>query len=125
MLLGDRNSNFDVASARILDGTLNLSNFQADGSCRLSKRGVPLCKSGASMPQRLFSVLTSNRSVFVLPGTFSYKGEYSWLDEILMPAESLPFAWKSPFVESQYDSGVVYSPKDASDHALVYVRLNW
>jgi hypothetical protein len=125
MLLGDRNSNFDVASARILDGTLNLSSFQADGDCRLSKRGVPLCKAGSSMPQRLFSVLTSNKSVFVLPGTFSYKGEYSWLDDILMPAESLPFAWKSAFSESQYDSGVVYSPKDASDHALVYVKLNW
>jgi hypothetical protein len=125
MLVGDRNSNFDVASARILDGTLNLSSFQADGGCRLSKRGVPLCKSGASLPRRLFSVLTSNKSAFILPGTFSYKGEYSWLDEILMPAESLPFAWKSAFLESQYDSGVVYSPKDASDHALVYVKLNW
>ncbi len=125
MLVGDRNSNFDVASARILDGTLNLSSFQADGGCRLSKRGVPLCKSGASLPQRLFSVLTSNKSVFVLPGTFSYKGEYSWLDDILMPAESLPFAWRSAYLESQYDSGVVYSPRDASDHALVYVKLNW
>jgi hypothetical protein len=125
MLLGDRNSNFDVASARILDGTLNLSSFQADGGCRLSKRGAPLCKSGASMPQRLFSVLTSNKTVFTLPGTFSYKGEFSWLDDIMMPAESLPFAWKSAFSESQYNSGVVYSPKDASDHALVYVKLNW
>lgn len=125
MLLGDRNSNFDVASARILDGTLNLSSFQAEGGCRLSKRGVPLCKSGVALPQRLFSVLTSNKAVFALPGTFSYKGEYSWLDDILMPAESLPFAWKSAFSESQYNSGVVYSPKDASDHALVYVKLNW
>jgi hypothetical protein len=125
LLLGDRNSDFDVASARILDGTLNLSSFQAEGGCRLSKRGVPLCKAGVSMPQRLFSVLTSNKSVFVLPGTFSYKGEYSWLDDILMPAESLPFAWKSAFSEAQLDSGVVYSPRDASDHALVYVKLNW
>jgi hypothetical protein len=125
MLLGDRNSNFDVASAKILDGSLSLSNFQNDGACRLSKRGVPLCKAGASLPQRLFSVLTSNKSVFRLPGTFSYKGEYSWLDDILMPAESLPYAWRSAFQEAQYDSGVVYSPKDASDHAMVYVRLNW
>ena len=42
-----------------------------------------------------------------------------------MPAESLPFAWKTAFSEGEYDSGVIYTPKNASDHALVYVKLNW
>jgi predicted extracellular nuclease len=125
MVLGDRNGNFDVASARILEGTLALQNFRKDGGCRLSKRGVPICKSGTSLPQRLFSVFARNERVHSLPGTFSYEGEYSWLDDILMPAESLPFAWKSPFREGEFDSGVVYAPKSASDHALVYVKLNW
>ena len=125
LVLGDRNGNYDVASARILEGSLVLQNFRTDGGCRLSKRGVPICKTGLSLPQRLFSVFIGNERVHSLPGTFSYEGEYSWLDDILMPAESLPFAWKSPFKEGQYDSGVIYAPKSASDHALVYVKLNW
>lgn len=125
MVLGDRNGNYDVASARILEGSLVLQNFRTDGGCRLSKRGVPICKSGISIPQRLFSVFARNERVHSLPGTFSYEGEYSWLDDILMPAESLPFAWKTPFREGEYDSGVIYSPKNASDHALIYARLNW
>lgn len=125
LVLGDRNGNYDVASARILEGSLVLQNFRKDGGCRLSKRGIPICKTGSSLPQRLFSVFARNERVHSFPGTFSYEGEYSWLDDIMMPAESLPFAWKSPFRESEFDSGVVYAPKGASDHALVYVKLNW
>jgi hypothetical protein len=70
-------------------------------------------------------VFARNERVHSLPGTFSFEGEYSWLDDILMPAESLPFARKSAFTEGEYDSGVIYAPKSASDHALVYVKLNW
>jgi hypothetical protein len=47
------------------------------------------------------------------------------LDDILMPAESLPFAWDEAATEGVFDSGVVYEESDASDHAMVYVRLNW
>ena len=125
LVMGDRNGNYDVASARILEGSLALQSFRKDGGCRLSKRGVPICKTGISLPQRLFSVFVQNERVHSFPGTFSYEGEYSWLDDILMPAESLPFAWKTAFSEGEYDSGVIYTPKDASDHALVYVKLNW
>jgi hypothetical protein len=125
MLLGDRNSNFDVASARILEGSLVLSSFAEKGPCRMSKRGVPLCAAQTELPRRLFSVVTSNESLKGLPGTFVYKGEYSWLDDILMPAESLRFAWRTAYSEGEYDSGVVSTPKDASDHAMVYTKLNW
>ena len=125
LVMGDRNGNYDVASARILEGSLVLQEFRTNGACRLSKRGVPICKVGTTLPQRLFSVFARNERVHSLPGTFSYEGEYSWLDDILMPAESLPFAWKNPYAEGEYDSGVVYAPKSASDHALVYVKLNW
>jgi hypothetical protein len=125
VLMGDRNSNFDVGSARILDGTITLKSFQDTPQCRLTKRGAPICRAGESYPQRLFSVLTGNPRVKSLPGTFEYKGEYSWLDEITMPAESLPFAWHTATSEGVYDSGAVYKPKGASDHAMVYVRLNW
>ena len=123
--LGDRNSNFDVASARILEGSLSLSSFGEKGPCRLIKRGVPLCIAESEMPRRLFSVLTSNAGVSTYPGTYSYKGEYSWIDEIALPAESLRYAWQTAFNEGEYASGVIYEPEGASDHALVYVKLNW
>ena len=125
LLAGDRNSNFDVASARILEGTLTLKSFQETAPCRLTKRGAPICKAGEAHPQRLFSVLTGNPKTKSLPGTFKYKDEYSWLDDILMPAESMPFSWVDAASEGISDSGVIYEEPEASDHAMVYVNLNW
>jgi hypothetical protein len=125
LLLGDRNSNFDVASARILEGSLALSSFYENGPCRMSKRGLPLCAADKELPRKLFSVITSNQSLQALPGTFNYKGDYSWLDDILLPAESLRFAWRTAFSEGDYESGVVSTPPDVSDHSMVYVKLNW
>lgn len=125
VVLGDRNSHFDSASAKILEGVITLRHFQEPGICRLSKRGVPLCQGGNALPQRLFSVLTLDKETRLQPGTYSYKGVYSWLDDILMPAESLPFAWAKYGKEGDYESGVLYQPVDASDHAMVWVALNW
>ena len=125
LVLGDRNSNFDTATAKILEGVLTLKHFQTNGPCRLSKRGVPLCQGHSALQQKLFSVLTMDPRIRTTPGTFQMKGVYSWLDDILMPAESLRFALRDPYVESQYDAGTIFDPKEASDHALVYVRLNW
>jgi len=125
VLLGDRNSDFDMASARVLEGTVTLKDFQGKGVCRLSKRGVPLCAAGTFAPQRLFSVLTTDPQTRHSQGTYRLKGAYSWLDEITVPAETLRFAWSRFDSEGDYDSGVMTKPSQASDHALAYVRLNW
>ena len=126
ILLGDRNSNFDSASAKILEGSLRLSHFQGEQPvCRLGKRGTPICQAGVERPQELFSVLTGDPQTKLLPGTYFYKKTYSWLDDIIMPAESLPFAWANPTSTGDYDSGVLYDYKYASDHAMVWVKLNW
>ncbi len=125
VVMGDRNANFDMASAKILDGSLRLSDFKADSYCRLSKRGVPLCKPGAQSAQILFSVLTTDPHTKLLPGSYTFKKVYSWLDDILISSDALPFAWTNYDKAADYDSGVVYEPKLASDHAMVYVRLNW
>lgn len=125
VVLGDRNSNFDVASAKILEGTLRLRNFQDTAPCRLSNRGVPLCQAGMTSPQRLFSVLTTDPQTKILAGTFKYGKEYSWLDEISMPSDSLRYAWTTFDSLGDYDSGVLSDYADASDHSLVWVKLNW
>lgn len=124
-VLGDRNSHFDCASARILEGSLVLRQFLEDGVCRLSKRGVPLCQAGSQQPQKLFSVLTTDPQSKLLPGTLQYQGEFSWLDDILMPSESLRFAWAGYDTPGDFDSGVVNSHRAASDHGMVWVKLNW
>lgn len=125
IVAGDRNSHLDSASAKILEGILSLNRFQEGGLCRLSKRGVPLCKPQAALPQVLFSVLTTDPQTSKQLGTFRYKNEYSWIDEILMSAESLRYAWADAASEGDYNSGVVYEPIEASDHAMVWVKLNW
>jgi len=125
LLLGDRNSHFDSASARILEGTLSLQHFQEEAPCRLSQRGAPLCAKGTAMPPRLFSVLLQDPQTRHFPGTYRYGTTYSWLDDILMPTPSLRFARRDRYREGEYATGIIYEPAEASDHALVYVRLNW
>lgn len=125
IVLGDRNADTLLASAKILMGNLTLASFQGGGACRLGKQGTPLCQAGVALPQILFSVLTLDPQTKLLHGTFTYKKEYSWLDDILLPTESLPLAWQNPGIAGDFNSGVVYSPSEASDHAMVWVTLNW
>lgn len=125
VVLGDRNSNYDAASAEILEGRLALNQFQGEATCRLTKRGVALCKKEVNLPQRLFSVLTQDPEAKLFPGTFLFENTYSWLDDILMPSESLRFAWERFDSEGNYAAGVISEPKAASDHSMVYTQLNW
>ncbi len=125
IVLGDRNANYDSASAKILDGSLHLTDFKTDSFCRLSKRGVPLCKPEVQTHQILYSVITNDPQTKEMPGTYKYKDTYSWIDDILLSTESLAFSWSSYDKPADYSSGVVYQPKKASDHAMVYVNLNW
>lgn len=125
IILGDRNSDFDSATARILEGSLSLKEFQGEAPCRLSKNGVPLCQPGYQKAQKFFSVLSLDPEVRGTGGTFTFKGDKSWLDEILLPQSSLPHAWSQFDREGNYNSGIVAEPEDASDHALVWVGLNW
>jgi len=125
-VLGDRNANFDLATAKILEGQVTLNDFRVDGPCRLSKRGVPICKIDTTKKeQKLFSVLTLDPETKLLPGTFVYKQEFSWLDDISVPAPALAFARAEDANEGNYDSFVVRTFDKASDHALVGVRLQW
>ncbi len=125
ILLGDRNSHFDTASAKILSGELTLRSFQGTAPCRLSKRGVPLCKPGNANPPTFTSVLTTDPEVKQTAGSYLYEKTFSWLDDILIPTSQLPFAFSKDGIEGNYESGVISKHEKASDHSLVYVRLNW
>jgi len=127
-MLGDRNDNFDAASAKILEGSLSLDNFRYGGNCRLSKSGLPLCQQDNNFPNKteeFVSVLDNLRSQ--IQGTLSYKGKYYWLDEILLPQNLSFFAKQRSNVAkiNDFTSGVVADQPEASDHSLVWVKLNW
>ena len=125
VLLGDRNSNYDSASARVLEGRTPLRLYQGTAPCRVSERGIPLCRASASETPVLFSVLTGDPQSTGLPGTYLYNKVYSWLDDILMPAPSLRYARSLYDREGDYDVGIIRGDSFGSDHALAYVRLNW
>lgn len=124
-LVGDRNSNFDSASNEILSGSLTLDDFKLKGGCRLSKRGVAFCQKDKHRPHRLFSLLQGDPQTSVLTGTFHMRNVYSWLDEILVPQETMRFAWENYAEEGDYTSFVIAEPPDVSDHALVGAVFNW
>jgi endonuclease/exonuclease/phosphatase family metal-dependent hydrolase len=125
IVLGDRNSHFNSASALVLQGRLNLKDFEHKGPCRLSSKAVPLCKGQPGRAQQFTSVLTTDPQTKLVPGTHYFKNEASWLDDILLSSNALKYAWSKAAREGDYDSGVIMDPKEASDHALTYVRLNW
>ncbi len=125
ILLGDRNSDEFSASARILEGSIHLGNFFNGKTCRIGGGGAPLCTPMARGPQDFFSVLTSDVETRSQGGTFLYKKKPVWLDDILLPAEALHYARTRLDDSGNYDSGLLFEPKEASDHALAYVKLNW
>ena len=118
VLLGDRNSHFDTASAKILSGELNLRSFQGTAPCRLSKRGVPLCKPGNVNPPLFTSVLTTDPEVKRTAGSYLFEKTFSWLDDILIPTAQLPFAFSKDGIEGNYESGVISKYKKASESLL-------
>ncbi|MCI5065053.1 hypothetical protein MRY87_04965 [bacterium] len=124
-LLGDRNSHFDTGSAKLLTGELVLPRFQGAAPCRLNQRGLPLCKPGSAIPPAFLSVLTGDPQTFRTAGSYVYENTFSWLDDILLPIRNLPLAYAHPAVEGDYESGTFDDFELASDHKLVYVRLNW
>ena len=125
LILGDRNSDYDSASAKILEGRLKLDNFKSEGECRLSKNGLPLCKLNSANEPELYSILLNDPDTKLLPGSFIYKKEGFWLDEILMTLPSLKFAWTKYDNAGDYDVGIVSNPPEASDHSMAFVRLKW
>lgn len=124
-ILGDRNANFNSASAKILDGSLTLKHFAQGGKCSVSKDGMPYCKPGIDAQPSFYSVLTTDPDTKLIPGTHVFKGEASWLDDILLSIPSLRFAWASFERAGDYESGVISAFPAASDHALVWTKLNW
>ena len=119
IFLGDRNSNFDHASAQVLEGSLRLDDFQRNGKCKISEYGLPLCDKGAQDPPILRSLLFTDPTKRKFEGTHKYRGKYTWLDDII-----LPISWEKKLsVKNSLKSGMEFEPYAASDHALIYASF--
>ena len=123
-VLGDRNSDEGSASQEILAGRLQLSQFQGpDPVCGLAKSEEPVCTGNPRNAPILNSVVAADPDARRLhKGTHYYRKKASWLDDILVPRGTLPLVLEDASRAGDYESGVIDSPKEASDHALVYVR---
>ncbi len=124
ILLGDRNSNFTSSSSKILDGTYLLSDF-SKSFCMVSKKGIPICKEKIEKVPKFISVLTNDPEALMGQGSYIYKKQYSWLDEILISASKDSYALENKNYTNNYDSGVFRKYENASDHALGFVRLHF
>jgi Holliday junction resolvasome RuvABC endonuclease subunit len=126
VLLGDRNSHFDSASAAILEGRLTLNDFRKGKGCRVSGRGVPLCLPKSAKAPLLFSVISGDPETALLGGSIVYNGVASFIDDILLPESALLAARAKYHFAYNYLSGMNnLEDKEGSDHALVWVKLNW
>ncbi len=125
VVLGDRNSHFDTASAKILEGGLSLDNFKGEAICRINKRGAPVCQGGAQKEKEFISVITTDPETSLNPGTYKYNKTYSFLDDILTLQSNLAFFREDLNKEGNYDSGIMYKYPEASDHAMVWTKLRW
>jgi hypothetical protein len=116
IILGDRNSE---------EGIITLKDFRRDAKCRLSKRGVPLCVSPEVEPQLFRSVIVNDKELKYQGGTYYYRKDGMWIDDILLSVPSLPYALAGSISNDNYTVGLNRSYSEASDHALVWLQLNW
>lgn len=130
MVLGDRNASRGDASTMILEGSLNIGDFQFEKSCQVSKEGMALCSKdqGTENKNNLISLIEADTDTRNLSGTFNYKNKILWLDDILVNRSSLKYFEDRKEVgrtsPKDLSAGIEYSPKGASDHAMVYGVIN-
>lgn len=85
LIVGDRNSSVDAASAQILYGTYQLNDFSHQGVCALDKKLRANCKKGfKERKQALRSLFSPNGKVlFPQYASYQYQKHYYLYDDIV------------------------------------------
>lgn len=123
ILLGDRNSDHGSATDDILTGERTLEDYQIYDGCKIAKDGQSLCEKSSGRSEKFVSVLTEDPDTAHL-GSYVYRSKSSWLDDILISAEHEHLALEKEKKPRDYDSGATTRYPEASDHALVRVKLS-
>lgn len=124
IILGDRNSTAQSASAEILSGTLQLSDF-FNKYCRLFDREQVKCKQGARRAPQfvgLFAKKGEEETAFRYSGSFSYRQQLAFIDEILVETKHL---WIFRNERKVLAAGLEGVFRKGSDHKLLWTELNW
>jgi len=119
-VLGDRNSEPDDASAKILSGARVLDDFR--DNCRVDETLAPRCErqqQRAPQFRGLLEALSQEQGNIV--GTYRYRGREEIIDEILIRRSD----WNVFSRNEQLMAGVQGSFRQGSDHKLVWSELNW
>lgn len=125
LILGDRNSDFDSPTAKILEGSLILKDFADKAPCRIAKHLVPVCMKDVPRPPVFVSVVTKDPALKAVGGTFKHGKRLQFLDDILIDTNHLVLVQKRRYSTREFNSGILFEPKEASDHALVWTRLEF
>jgi hypothetical protein len=122
VLLGDRNSESNSASAMILSGELDLDDFRGSKSCEILDNGVPDCAEfHYSKPSFLPALSSKNQNEGIDLATHRYRNKLSILDEIYISSED------SDRVKSENGTiraGVEGVFGEGSDHLLSWIEIS-
>ena len=124
VILGDRNSEPESASAGILEGELNLADFRVGAACQLTEQLEASC-SGLSEREPVFSPLLASQYEKVqrlqYTASYRYRGRLEIIDEILVPVEQV-----QAFRDSKGDLrvGTEGTFGRGSDHKLIWAELD-
>lgn len=134
LMLGDLNSGRDSATARILSGSLRLSDFRRN--CRLNVKQKVLCKKLVQRDpifQRLFNNEIVRHGKLAHNASYRYKDREELIDEILLSSKDVSLLRYSdeysdqPKVLNKVHSGIGMQGvfNRGSDHKLLWVDLVW
>lgn len=125
LLLGDRNSEHDSATAAVLEGALTLESFR-QGSCRVGKSARANCDDSVRPVERvqrpfvgLFSLRRNEQQSN--EGTHRYRGKATLIDEILVRPGDLGLLRRT---NGSLAIGLEGEFFKGSDHKLLWAELN-
>ena len=122
VLLGDRNADYDSASAKVFSGELDMNDFRGNNSCEIVQSGQAVCDAEHYVNPVFMGTLESkNREENENFVTHSYRGRGSILDEIYISKEDFD---RTLDLNGRIRAGVVGEFSKGSDHLLTWVGVD-
>lgn len=122
VLLGDRNSETDSASALVLSGELDMEDFRGSKSCEILPNGAPDCERYHFSKPTFVPVLASkNKDESNQLATHRYRSNLSILDEIYISSEDSD---RVKADNGRIRAGTEGEFGEGSDHLLSWIEVS-
>lgn len=122
VILGDRNAASGFASADVLSGRRELSDFFHSASCEVPKNRVAMCKNPPRARRFVELLELFGEKTGKSLASYEYRKKQEILDEILVPASQIALFADTRGVPRVGTTGAFYR---GSDHRLVWAEANW